>query len=333
VGALSAAFTENDIQSGNGKVTITWNDTLDPVGLVTGLLPPVSPQYPSDDCAGSAVFDGYAGGEYLKLRTDSVGGTTSVCVALDSGTSHFGGKVSVSGGTPGSPIDGSGNACDQNPGSRVRDQEGFVSVFNYDIDVNVSPNASDAVWVCVKVTNTLDNSTPVFNRLVIRTATPSGTGFTQDVATAHPIVGSYVPAPNPGTASSYCQVNGGTRLINADIGPAHVWEYTASENGGTRQHLCLRGQSGLQGAGEHLTVDGGGGQNFVTVNQQDVNPGVFNTYCNIPVFGNTDPYIFLKAGTGGLSAYGCVGLLTINKLITLTANPGGSQTLITHAED
>jgi hypothetical protein len=134
---------------------------------------------------------------------------------------------------------------------------------------------------------------------------------------------------NPGTATSYCQNNGGTRLINADVGATHVWVYTLTQSGGTRQHLCLRGFN----AGERITVDRDGGQTFMGVTQQDVNSSAFSTYCNVPLAGNNDPYVVLKAGASPPNAYACVGLLSVNKLITVAPNPGGSQTLITTAND
>lgn len=293
--------------------------------------------YSSNDCspAGTAVFDGFVGPDYVKLRTQQVGGATWVCLAVDDGVTHFGGKVKVGGGlVPGNVTVNDGvvaaDRCDANPSSRIVNQSGFVTVVNYDIDVNTNPNSTDAAWICVVVSDSVTNTPWVAKQIVISTSTPSDTGFDQDLVAPYPF---YFAAPNPGAVSAYCQANGGTRLVNADVGPGHVWLYTLSEAGGTRQHVCFRGRNGTTVGGERLTVDGGGGQNLVSVTQQDVAPSVFGTYCTIPVFGSDDPYVFLKAGVASPSAYGCVGVLGTNKLLTVTANPGGGQTVVTHQEE
>lgn len=321
-------LTENGVRSGNGLVTIAWGDLPNPIDLLTGFLPGEPIGYPSDDCTGPTVFDGYINGGYLKLQTGSSGDATWICVAADDGTSHFGGKVSIDGSIPDPPIDNNDEECDTNSTSRVVNGDGFVGPIDFDIDLNVAPNETDAAWVCMEAINTLDNSTILEKRLVISTSTPSGTGFQQDISDPHPIVGSYVERPNPGSQSAACQLatSGKTRLINADIGTAHVWLYTLSENGGTRQSLCLRAQEGTDSAGGRLVVDGGGQQTFVI--KETVTPAGFGV-CDIPGAGLID--VFEIRAHAGTPSYACVMIL--NDYSRFKVDSSGTQTFADFDQD
>jgi hypothetical protein len=113
-------------------------------------------------------------------------------------------------------------------------------------------------------------------------------------------------------------------LLNADVGGAHVWLYTLSQNGGTTQHVCARGQNGTTAGGEHLSVDGGGSQTVVTV-ENSADFGV----CPIPIAGLTGVYE-LRAGTDP-PAYLCAMALGTSRRVKV--DPAGSQTVVTHAEE
>jgi hypothetical protein len=242
-------------------------------------------------------------------------------VALDNATAHFGGKVRVSGNTLSVvSVDDNQGQCDANPSSRVLNQPGTVGSVSFDVDVNAMPG-SDLAWVCVRV-----SSLPLAKRIVIRTDSPSGTGFDQDVTTPFP----YVERPNPGSASSTCQAApiGRTRLLNADVGTAHIWLDTLSQNGGIRASVCVRGQhpsvNPTTAAGAALTADSGGGQTFATIDS------VFDfTPCDTNVLTLGTPPLQLKAHAGA-PAWACVQVGGIVRRVRLDA---GGQSVASLTQD
>ena len=292
----------------NGAATVTWHSVV---------------AYPSGDCSGPPIFDGFAGNNYLKLRTGSASGATFLCVALDNGSTHVGGKLTSAGVTSPDNVtrDANHGACDANPASRVLNEEGFVGPFPFDLDINLNPATGDAAWVCVQIVNGVNNTPLVTERIILKGSTPSGTGFAQDSTASFP----YVAPPSTGSATAYCQ--SGTRLVNADVGSAHMWLYTLSEST-TRQHVCLRGQQGNTTSGSRLSVDGGGSQTFLT--SAAANPATDFGVCDVPIIGLSTPPLLLKAHAGNPS-YACVTLLSTSQRITV--NGSGSQTVATLTPD
>lgn len=309
-GADAIAVTVAGSPTGTASATVSWG---------------AAPGYPSGDCTGlgTNVFDGFVDDDYVRLRTtpnpqDPT--ETWVCIALDDGATHFGGKVRVSGATPGVVvIDDNQGSCDANPLSRILNEDGSVGPLTFEVDVNALPG-SDVAWVCVDVNGVLAK------RVFITTAVTPGSGFHQDLAVPFP----YLEQPNLGSASSVCQASGigRTRLLNADVGTAHVWLDTLSENGGTRSTACLRAQnpsvSPTTSAGARLNVDGGGSQTLVTTDTTfDFTP------CDTNVLSLSTPPVQVKAHAG-VPAWTCV---QVGGIVRRVKVDGGDQTFVTFAQD
>jgi Glycine rich protein len=306
LGALLVADTPG-YRSGDGQVTLTMS------GSGT----------PSNDCngLGTSVVDGFLDGVYVRLRTapDPVDPTnTWVCVAVDNGTTHVGGKLVVDATAPGPvEVDDFQGTCDGDPGSRLLNEDGAVGPIPFDIDIN---NPAGQVWLCLSV-----NNGTVAKRVVVSEVLPSNVSFLADPATPYP----YAEAPAPvGQPSSTCQnatTGSRTRLVNADVATSHLWLYTLAESS-SRADVCVRAQTPLASAGGRLTVDGGGGQTFVTTD----NSSDFSV-CDTNVISLTTPPLQVRLHAGH-PAWVCLqlgGMVFRRVEITTT----GGQGIVTFTPD
>lgn len=278
------------------------------------------PLYPSTDCTSAAgvLIDGFVGPAHVVVRTDS-GPPASVCIAIDTGTAHVGGKVVIDSALPGIPFsDNNQAACAADP-NNTRVRSGTIGPDNepYRIDVT---NRTDAVWVCVQATSV------VAKRVVIAKSGSGTSGFLPDATAPYGYTERAAPV---GQASAACQTAASgtkTRLVNADVGTAHLWAYIWQEPGGAKSHLCLRAQQPAQSpttaVGGRLDLDSGGSQSFVTTDTSaDFSPCDFNLASDPTA---TVPYVFkIRNPLSGSPAWACLRVDSTYRRVKLDA--GGSQ--------
>lgn len=291
--------------------------TVGPVPTIspTPTVPiPATGRHVSDDCdAGTNVVSGFLGDAYLKLRhsPSAIDPTsTFVCVALETGGSHLGGRLTIGGGSPSGdvPVDqdsASAASCAATAGN-VRVQGGTVAGGEpYWIDAAPAPAASgETTWVCVRLTSAFGVRLRVPGPAVLGT-----TGFVPDGGTTHAPAYSAGPWPTPGLSASCAAAVSGTRtrLIDATVGTSRVGLYAWQESP-SRAHVCIRG-GGVGGAGGRLTVD--------TAASPGVSPVVTTTNstapCPFDVVTRTDApsygvYVSDPSALPNPPVSGCVGV-------------------------
>lgn len=265
--------------------------------------------YWSSGCdAGPGVFDGYINaGVYVKLRTLLSGGRAYVCTAFEGPAfPHVGLRVSIP--APGVPtVDSNQAACSDPENEPYRVFTRSVTASPTDeslaVDVNVFPSE---VWMCVGAT-----STPGLAWRVVVPLTTSPPEIAIDTSTP----GGYVAQPptDPSQPSAWCQVAvPGTRQLNAEVGPTHVWLYTYAAPDGTRT-VCVRVEGPVSGGGR-LTVTGPGGLPFVA--STDLTPCTFNVLTD---YGPPPSSIRLSPPDEGFPASVCVSIAGIDQRLTVDA--------------
>jgi hypothetical protein len=274
--------------------------------------------FASDGCAsGTPVVDGYLGDAYLRLRHAQPNpSTTDVCVRLDSGDVHEGGRVRVTTETPATPSgpevtpDFSQSSCATardtdplpDPLLRVEDDPLNPGEFRWDdyfsFDVTkekdrvgaclwsgiLFPPVGATVWVPIP-------------------ATPRGgsVDWTRDASTPH------APAPTPwpsGTLPSRACI-GGTSHVNAAFEETHTW-ISSREATPTRTQLCLRSEGGGVNVGGVLTVDTSA---FPGVTPVVTTAGSEDDQCPLELFDLFNP-VRLRVATSGAGvnpASVCIG--------------------------
>lgn len=272
--------------------------------------------YPSNDCdAGTAMLDGFIGDVYYKLRTapnPADPATTWVCVAVDAEGEHRGGKVLVSqDAANAAAADDEAAACDADAANRLLNEDGQVGPIPFELEVN---QPSGEVWVCISA-----NGSTLTKRLVIATGSLPSVKFLADAASPYP----YPETPSVASASAACQAapsSSRERLVNAQVGPSHVWLYTWSESA-SRTHVCTR----VDDAGGRLTLDGNGSQTIASVDS-----GTDFTPCDSNVLTLTTPPISSKVHVGG-PAWACLRADSTSRRVKLDA--GGGQGVASFTPD
>lgn len=282
---------------------------------------PASAGYPSDGCSGYAgvnsgftYFNGYVGNTFVRLLSDRPDASTiRYCIAIDTGSSHFGGQVVVNTSAAGAvTADDAWTQCDADPASRVFGETGAVGPVPFSVVVNRFPSGD--VWLCV-----MANDTTVAKRIRINTSGLPGVTFLPDD-----------PAPNvysreqppPGTPSGTCQAatTGKTRILDYDLLASHHALYTWAESS-SRAHVCMR--FGITSG--RLTLDANGGQTLVTTDQSsDFTP------CDTNVLTLSDPPIVMRSHVAA-PAWVCVRVGAMAQRIKLDTT--GGQGIVTFTPD
>jgi hypothetical protein len=336
---LSTSYTLNtteyeDPNGGESQVDVQIK-TLDRVGNpldVKEKTVSIASTYSATCTSPSAkVFDGYAGSStYVRLRAQpdpSNSNVTWLCYrASNGGSVDFGGRVEVAaaGANAGLPSDdGQWEQCKQAGGNASPVPEvvpaGYIGDPNFPnepppytpYEVTSYANSGEA-WLCVQVGS--------FTRRVkvpVPSAAPPGVTVHQDQPPTPPL-----PDDQDGPAgypSSTCQsglAGSSQRALNADVGPTHVWLYTAQPSQ-QKAHVCVRAQ-GPVSAGGQLVVDTsqGFGQTIISTSD-DMAPCA--NYVN--VFTQTSPQVSIKrTPTGQNPAEVCVTTPTAAKRVIIDAN-------------
>lgn len=268
-------------------------------------------------------FGGWIGESWVMLLSYQPDpNTTWICVAVDAGGKHFGGKAVV---TPAAAsvvtLDNTSTECDANPASRIFQEDGAVGPVTFDVDINRF--TSGDVWICVKASNGT-----IAKRLKINTSSLPGVTFLPDDAASFPYAEQFGEQPPPGSASSACQAapTGRTRILNFIVGNGHYWLDTWSESP-SRSHVCVRQeQRDSPSSGGRLTFDATGGQTLATVDEgSDFGP------CETNILTLSTPPLMLRTHAGATPAWVCARFDTIFRRIKVDA--AGGQGIATFTPD
>lgn len=291
----------------------------------------------SDDCTGgTTVIDGYAGDAYVRLEARQVDARTVwLCVRADAGPVGQGAKVVVVAPAESPPpsvaVDESSFACQSasNNDWPLPPASGVVG------DPANGPTSAeyhahgyldaDEVWLCARA---VTPAASVNRRVALRL--PSGSR-PPEISVLFDEAGAGPPpeAAAPGKSSGTCQnaSQGRVRVLNADVGDAHVWLY-AWQQSEHRAHLCLR-VDGAADAGGRLTVDASGLSDPDVVLQTstgDMSP------CANSLIHNQTPELDVRYGTAGATASVCVNAGGSWRRVTAGAtggNPGAPSVTFT----
>ncbi|MDX6696892.1 MAG: hypothetical protein QOE65_289 [Solirubrobacteraceae bacterium] len=222
-------------------------------------------------------------------------------------------------GAPGGivAVDDAADACDGRPDTRILNQDGAVGPVPFDVDVNQFPSGDS--WVCVSA-----NGNSLAKRILIDGTAVSVASFASDTSTPYPLNAERAPT---GSASSACQnaSSGKTRVVNADVGPTHVWLYTWTESS-TRTHACVRVDGSLGAEGGRLTVDGNNGPTFANVDSSaDFSP------CETNVLTLGTPPIAVKTHSGATPAWVCLRADSTYRRVKIDA--GNGQSVVSFTPD
>lgn len=281
----------------------------------------------SDDCAGgTTVVDGYVGDAFLRLEARQVDSRTVwLCARADVGSIGQGAKVVVAAPGGGSPpsvgVDESSFACRSESvndwplpmfSGVVGDPSNGPASAEYHAFGYLDP---DEVWLCARV---VTSAASVNRRVVLRA--PSGSQPPEvSVLLDEPGAGPPNEAAAPGKSSGTCQNAsfGRTRVLNADIGDAHVWVYSWRQSD-TRAHLCAR-VDGAADFGGRLTVDASGLSDpdlVLETSTGDMSP------CTNSLVHHEAPTLDVRYGTAGTTASVCVNAGGSWRRVTVGATGG-----------
>lgn len=226
-----------------------------------GLIPP-GPWSGSCGSPLATVSDGYAGDVYVRMRvqpdpTDPK--TTWVCYRGSNGSSlELGGRLDLTAaGTSGDPpsFDEASGRCASEPGNAVPPPHPLVAGELGDpqepphLSFSVDSYATEgAGWVCLEVGD-------FKRRAAISVPGASAPAVASHIDSPAPALPDSTPPP-AGYPSGTCQSGlAGTpqRYLNADLGTAHVWAYSAQPSQ-SKVHVCAR-LEGPVSAGGMVTLD------------------------------------------------------------------------------
>ncbi|HVM40412.1 MAG TPA: hypothetical protein VM618_06500 [Acidimicrobiia bacterium] len=104
---VDCSFTATYAEGDGGAVPILDPGSPPDLGPLpeNPLLPDI--RHASNECGGAgsaAIVDGYVGETFVRLRTAPDGSNTWVCVAVERGSTHWGGKLILEGSSGGPPV-------------------------------------------------------------------------------------------------------------------------------------------------------------------------------------------------------------------------------------
>lgn len=280
---------------------------------------------PSGECSGAGgstngvtYINGYVGNTFLRLLSDRTATAARYCVAVDTGSAHFGGQVRVTlDGLGAVRVDDASTQCYADPGSQLFEESGALGPVPFALAVNRI--ASGDVWLCL-----MANDAMVTKRVMIKPSVLPGVTFLPDDSA--PVAYEMRPPP-PGGPSAACPAasTGDTRLLDLSLGASQIWLYTWSESS-SRTHVCVRVDDGQNTrAGGRLTLASDGGQTLATTDQSsDFSP------CETNLVTLSTPPTSLKMHVG-TPAWLCVRVNTTYRRIKL--DTAGGQGFVTFTSD
>jgi hypothetical protein len=306
--------------------TLTAPPSLDALGGATG--------YPSDDCAvGTTVAEGFAGGNYVRLRTTRPDATTTwLCVRAEGPSLTYGGKfvVRAPGATlpalPFTDADVTGCATPGNsvPGPHpllagaIGDAGDPTTYLPFLLDSFASTGSAQ---VCVRA-----------GTFAVRAVVSTGVSVTTPSVSFQPdLTGSHTAQPPlTGTPSGTCQAgpSGVTRYTDVTAAGLRTFLYTWQPSS-TVLKLCVR-SAGLANAGGVLTVD----TTALNGALPSVSTGSDITGCTLSVVRLDQPSVVevRRSGTSGPAA-ACVTVGSTTVRVTAATGSGQPPATVTWTPD